>query len=69
MPKIVMIGFSGLGGVQSGPNMLTELQQAFVPNLDALMRRSVSGLLWPYPKGTVPKPDEAWVSLMGVKPE
>jgi 2,3-bisphosphoglycerate-independent phosphoglycerate mutase len=69
MPKIIMVVFSGLGGVQSGPNMLTELQQAYVPNMDNLMRRSVSGLLWPYPKGAVVEPDDAWFSLMGFKPD
>lgn len=64
-----MIVFSGLGGVQSGPNMLTELQQAYIPNMDTLMRRSVSGLLWPFPKGAPPEPEDGWLSLMGFQPE
>ena len=69
MPKIVKIVFSGLGGVQSGPNMLTELQQAHIPNMDALMRRSVSGLLWPAQKGTTPDPNNSLQSLMGISQE
>ena len=69
MPKIVMIVFSGLGGVQSGPNMLTELQQAHIPNMDTLMRRSISGLLWPEQKGTIPGPNNSLQSLIGTSPE
>jgi 2,3-bisphosphoglycerate-independent phosphoglycerate mutase len=66
--KIVLIVFSGLGGVQSGPNMLTELQQAHIPNMDALMRRSVSGLIWPTEKGKIPNPEKSLESLLGTCP-
>lgn len=66
MSKIVQIIFSGLGGVQSGPNMLTELQQAHIPNMDALMRRSTCGLIWPTDKGKSPNPQGSLTFLLGM---
>ena len=43
--NILLLIIGGLGGMQSGPNMLTELQQAHRPNLNALMRKSVCGFI------------------------
>jgi len=63
--KIVLLVISGGGGVQSGPNMLTELQQAHIPNIDALMRRSAAGLLYPIAPGITPSSRAATLALLG----
>jgi len=42
--KIILLLIGGVGGIQSGPNMLTELQQSHRPHLNALTRKSISGL-------------------------
>ncbi len=42
--KILLLLIGGVGGIQSGPNMLTELQQSHRPHLNALARKSITGL-------------------------
>lgn len=66
--KIVLLILSGLGGLPSGPNLLTELQQAHTPNLDAMARRSSCGLLTPLAPGFVPTASMAILSLLGYDP-
>lgn len=66
--KIILLIFGGMGGVQSGPNMLTELQQAHRPNLNALVRKSVCGLLHPVGPGLVPDPKTVLRNLLGYGP-
>jgi 2,3-bisphosphoglycerate-independent phosphoglycerate mutase len=63
--KIVLLIIGGVGGVQSGPNMLTELQQSHRPNLNALVRKSVCGLLHPVGPGIVPDKKTALRNLLG----
>ncbi len=53
--KIILLVIGGLGGVQWGPNMLTELQQAHKPNLNALARKSLCGLLDIIAPGIIPE--------------
>lgn len=67
--KIVLLVISGAGGVQSGPNMLTELQQAHIPNLDALMRRSAAGLLHAVAPGITPSARASLLALLGFDSE
>jgi len=63
--KIILVIIGGLGGVQSGPNMLTELQQAHKPNLNALMRKSICGLVCPAEAGKTPSKSTALAGLLG----
>jgi 2,3-bisphosphoglycerate-independent phosphoglycerate mutase len=63
--KIVLLLFGGLGGLQSGPNMLTELQQAHRPHLNALARKSACGLLHPLAPGITPAPGIALRKMLG----
>ena len=58
---------SGLGGIQSGPNMLTELQQAHKPNLNALARKSINGLIHVVAPGIIPGPGVGIYRLLGCK--
>jgi len=63
--KIILMIISGLGGIQSGPNMLTELQQAHKPNLNGLMRKAVCGLLHTAERGKKPEKLNALTGLLG----
>jgi len=63
--KFVMVLLGGIGGVQSGPNMLTELQQAHRPHLNALARRAECGQLHPIAPGLTPAPQTALKRLLG----
>ncbi|MBN1541526.1 hypothetical protein JW992_05230 [candidate division KSB1 bacterium] len=65
--KIVVIVLSGVGGVQSGPNLLTELQQAHKPNLNAIARKSCCSMLHPIAPGIIPDPSVAFLALLGYK--
>ena len=67
--KMVMVVLQGLGGIQSGPNLLTELQQAHTPNLDALARKSACGLLKCGAHGTTPGEESALLGLLGATNE
>ncbi len=63
--NIILLLIGGLGGIQSGPNMLTELQQAHRPNLNALMRKSICGLLQPSGLGKTPDKKSSLRYLLG----
>jgi len=61
--KIVLLVFDVLGGVQFGPNSLTELHQAHTPNLDAMSKKSICGLMHPISPGITPGSEPAHFSL------
>ena len=52
--KIVFLIMDGLGGLPMGKKNQTELESARTPNLDALARESVCGLLDPVGYGITP---------------
>jgi len=66
--KIILAVVSGLGGLQSGPNMLTELQQAHRPHLNALARKGLCGLIHPIGPGIIPPRDAGLLNLLGYDP-
>ncbi|NTW17602.1 MAG: phosphoglycerate mutase, partial [Syntrophaceae bacterium] len=43
--KIIFLIMDGLGGLPMGGRDLTELEAANTPNLDALVKKSICGLL------------------------
>ncbi len=67
--KILLILLGGVGGIQSGPNLLTELQQAHRPHLNALARKSACGLLLPVAPGVTPAADASLRRLLGWEEE
>ena len=67
--KIVLFVLGGIGGLQSGPNMLTELQQSHRPHLNALARKSACGLLQAIAPGITPEPGAALRRLLGWRGE
>ncbi|MBD3373437.1 hypothetical protein GF406_00240 [candidate division KSB1 bacterium] len=66
--KIVLVILHGLGGIQSGPNMLTELQQAHTPNMDALARKSTCGLFDSVQPGIATTEKSALNALFSLEP-
>lgn len=66
--KIILVILHGLGGIQSGPNLLTELQQAHTPNMDALARKSTCGVFDSVQPGFAPAEKSALNALFGLEP-
>ncbi len=64
--RMILLLVGGAGGIQSGPNMLTELQQAHRPHLNALMRKALSGLHQVAAPGQTPAPVTALQKLLHV---
>ena len=66
--KIIFLIMDGLGGLPMGGRGQTELESANKPNLDALARKSVCGLLDPVGYGITPGSGPAPFALFGYDP-
>ncbi len=66
--KIVMLVVDGLGGLAHPSTGLSELDQAHIPNLDALARESACGLTTPVLPGVTPGSGPGHLSLFGYDP-
>ena len=62
--KIVFLIMDGLGGLP-GPEGQTELETAATPNLDALAKKNICGLLDPVGYGITPGNGPEHFSLLG----
>ena len=66
--KIVMLVVDGLGGLAHPETGKSELDQAHIPNLDAMARESACGLTTPVLPGITPGSGPGHLSLFGYDP-
>ena len=66
--KIVMVVADGLGGLPMEPGGKAELEAAATPNMDALVRDNICGLLTPILHGITPGSGPGHVALFGYDP-
>jgi len=66
--KIVLVVWDGVGGIQAGPNNVTELQAARTVNADGLIAAGCGGLLEPVYPGVTPGSGPGHLGLFGYDP-
>ena len=66
--KIVMLVVDGLGGLAHPDTGRSELEQAHIPNLDAMARESACGLSTPVLPGVTPGSGPGHLALFGYEP-
>jgi len=66
--KIILFVWDGVGGIQAGPEQVTELQAARTPNADRLVAEGCCGLLEPVYPGVTPGSGPGHLGLFGYDP-